>query len=874
MEDAPPATPQELSGDAMTGIADQIRDEVLAARLKRNSVLVVYDKERRYRDLCRSLASDATAFVDASESSIESREAAAHAFFSLREAGSGQSGPAELLIYIPAGAPLTDEGRQADPFAAYAAAGAVFPDGDGDDYLSLCLKAKPDHSTEIRRLFEQDPSPSFALIDNVGAGGLKWPMLRTALTAGTLKVETARDILFALLLPSPEQKNALSAGDSWVDDARALLADALGLKLVTRGKTWESIAGELWRFLLFSEFAFDLPGELPSALANVPRAPTPARPLVEDLCERLRSDARTRPHYIERAGEIEKELCLPGHCEGLTDLRAHDTFPFEERVVLVAAVRAFESDKLDDIRAILDRHRGSVWTGKGESQEQWELLEAALHLAESCEDAQRQIDDNARNLDALVGWYVSSLCQIDRRQREFEQARANLVSSDDAMSGAVEHARARYRKLAAKTGALFTRHFETTGWPPPGLLANADVFDRIIQPMLNESGRRAACILVDALRYELGVALHAQLAETEQAALQPACAQLPTVTPVGMASLLPGAGNSLRLVREDDGFAVMLGDHRLTQLGQRMDVLRTSFGDRFAEMKLSDFLNAKKNSVPETVNLLVLRSTEIDAHLESNPETTLSLIHQTLKSIRVAIHKLKGQDKDKDKIRGFDDVVVVTDHGFFLNAHAEAGDLCAKPPGNWVSVHDRSLLGEGAGDANNFAIAADKVGIRGDFPRFAGPRSMTAYRRGLSYFHGGASLQEAVVPVLTVRLRQAKTAEAPKTKVVLSYKDGAKRITTRLPVVSMQVQTEDLFALQADVEILLEAHDSKGNVVGEAKPGGPVNAATGTITLKTGESVQVTVRMNPDYEGKFKLKALNPETLGAYATLDLETGYL
>src|SRR5437899_1926088 len=127
----------------MTGIADHIRDEVLGRRLKRSSVLVVYDKGRRYRDLCRSLASDAVAFVDASESSIESRETAAHAFFSRREAGPGQSGPAELLIYIPAGPPLTDEERQADPFAAYAAAGAAFPDGDGDDYLSLCLKAKP-----------------------------------------------------------------------------------------------------------------------------------------------------------------------------------------------------------------------------------------------------------------------------------------------------------------------------------------------------------------------------------------------------------------------------------------------------------------------------------------------------------------------------------------------------------------------------------------------------------------------------------------------------------------------------------------------------------------------------------------------------------
>jgi hypothetical protein len=153
------------------------------------------------------------------------------------------------------------------------------------------------------------------------------------------------------------------------------------------------------------------------------------------------------------------------------------------------------------------------------------------------------------------------------------------------------------------------------------------------------------------------------LTETDQAELQPAFAQLPTVTPVGMASLLPGASSGLRLVKDGDDFVVTLDGHRLTQVGQRMDLLRARFGDRFAEMKLSDFVAAKKYSAPETVNLLVLRSTEIDTHLESSPETTLGLIHQTLKTIRVAIHRLKGNDKD----RGFDDVVVVADHGFFLN---------------------------------------------------------------------------------------------------------------------------------------------------------------------------------------------------------------
>jgi hypothetical protein len=70
---------------------------------------------------------------------------------------------------------------------------------------------------------------------------------------------------------------------------------------------------------------------------------------------------------------------------------------------------------------------------------------------------------------------------------------------------------------------------------------------------------------------------------------------------------------------------------------------------------LRDFVR-RKHAIPDTVELLVLRSTEIDSQLENNPETTLGTIHSTLKHISFAIHKLKQH--------GFHEVVIATDHGF------------------------------------------------------------------------------------------------------------------------------------------------------------------------------------------------------------------
>ena len=276
-----------------------------------------------------------------------------------------------------------------------------------------------------------------------------------------------------------------------------------------------------------------------------------------------------------------------------------------------------------------------------------------------------------------------------------------------------------------------------------------------------------------------------------------------------------------------------------------------------------------KPSLAPTVDLLVLRSTEIDSQLESNPETTLGLIPGTLKLIRVALHKLRGL--------GFQEAVIVTDHGFFLNAQAEAGDVCVKPHGTWpVNAHDRLLLGAGTGDSHSLVVSADKVGIRGDFAQVAMPRSMAPYRAGHLYFHGGASLAEAVVPVLVARLDTRSPAEARKVLVELSYKQGAKRITTRLPVIEVALIADDMFSQDLSLEILLEAQDGKGQVVGEPRPGGEVNPATRTLTLLPGQRKRIALRMDDEFRGKFRVLALNPTTLALASKgseLALETDY-
>ena len=178
----------------------------------------------------------------------------------------------------------------------------------------------------------------------------------------------------------------------------------------------------------------------------------------------------------------------------LPDLGTRDTFPFEERTVLQRATQALAHQDTDAVRAILPRHAQSVWSGTGESQAQWGLLQAALQLMEACDDYDRQLSDHARDQESLIDFYLESLREADRLQREFEQAVGDAFEAYDFMAGVIEQARARYRRLASTVQVLFTRHLECSGWPPVGRLANADVFDRLVPPKLQESGRRVAYV--------------------------------------------------------------------------------------------------------------------------------------------------------------------------------------------------------------------------------------------------------------------------------------------------------------------------------------------------------------------------------------------
>jgi hypothetical protein len=836
-------------------IRDYIHTQVFARRLSNERpTLVIYDPARRYRSIALGLANANTRVLDAGLSVIEQREAA---MSGLRELAAGKL--QHLVIWTPADVPTTPELLQTDPFGAVAVLGDTFPrrnGQDGDDYKALCRLAKPDHVAEIEKLFAEG-EPSFETLDALDEGGT-WPILKSLLGAAS-----AKEILLCLLVPKAENEAAFKTNAAWVDEMREFLARTLGHKLRTKGQTRASIADEVWRLVLFSEFVFDSQGTLPDTLSTVPIGNPEAKGLIYDLCDDLRKHQDFRADYIKNAEAIETALALPQRAIALTNLGERDTFAFEERFFLLKCAASIVAGALIPARKILGARAHSIWLSHESRLVEWTIIERALDLIEAVEQAEAP---RYLTLEALVRAYAANWRDLDRRHRELEQAITDWHDEHEGLDSLVTAARKSYLKVAGLLQAEFLKHVTNEGWPAHGngLLRNAEVFDREVGPVL-EARQKVAYFLVDSLRYELAAELEKQLSAKHKVRLITVCAQLPTYTEVGMASLMPEAVTALHLANRDGKLVTTLGGAVATAPATRFAYLESKKGDLCHDIELDALINQKKFKLAERVRLLVVRTREIDSVAHESPRSVLQLIPDLMRQILRGIAKVEAA--------GFQKIVIATDHGFILLHEQAAGNVTAYPPGEWLVKKSRCVLGSGSGDGGSILFPKEQVGIPGDFTHYAAPKGLVPYVRDHLYYHEGLSLQECVLPCLSIDL-VPQTPKKSSLLLQLSYKQGrTDKITSRRPVIDLIWPQSELALDDGEAEIAIEALDAKGAVVGWIASGPTVNLATQGVRIRSGQAVSISLRMDDDFSGNLTVRAYDPTTQAQLADLKLKTDY-
>ena len=578
---------------------------------------------------------------------------------------------------FPAKAPVTDEERQTDPFAGLRRLrrglsrrrrrrlSKPLPEGEAGPRHRNPPAVRREPVALLRADRQHRRRPVLADAADLPAGGIR-----------------PRDP------PRPAGSHAEADGSAQGErglgaEAKALLDKVPGPEAMTKGKTCRRSPTSFGVSCSSASSPSIFRTALPARSVQRAHAPEEARPLVEDLCDALRSDAR-RGANISSAPRDRRRRARSARASARGSRTSAYATPFPSRSgpSLRRRSKALVADDIDGVESHrLDRHRGSVWIGKGESQAQWGLVEAGLGSSKAATTPSASLPTHARSLDALVGHYVGIAARGgpaaarvragDRGLHLRPTARCPTPSimpqalREAGREGPVHCSPGTWKRPAGRRRA---------GWRTP--TCSTDSSQPHAQGERTQRGLSSWWTPCATNSASPCTASSPRRSRPRSARPAPS---FPTVTPVGMAWLLPGAGRGLRLCKDGRRLRRHAGRSQDRLGGQpnggrcapasatgspRCRWTRSSSPRRSCRKRSSSWCCARSTSTAtwrSTVRTL----------------TTLSLIHQTLKSIRVAVHKLKRQ--------GFADVVIATDHGFVLNAHAEAGDVCAKPPGTGSS---------------------------------------------------------------------------------------------------------------------------------------------------------------------------------------------
>lgn len=834
----------------MEKIADHIR-KTLEDRLTRHACLVIYDQKGRYRSIAAGMVKENRSIVFADQGSIQSIETAMR---SLHEIGKPKSGIDQLLVYVPSPAPISEMDRCADPFSSAAVAGAVFPAGDGDGYEAICHDARPEFRRQITELFKAG-EPDFSTVDAVG-GGTGWPRLQA-----NFGVESATEILVTLLSPTANQLDQMKADSGCMVEAKEFAAATLDFHPKTKSASWAVVRDELWRFVLFSEFYYDLPTTPPPALESVPRAKPDAIDLINRACEELRSSEKHQAHYLDQAARIAVDLDLENRMREVEDLGSRDTFAFEERSFLAAFVRATMKEKWQDAERIEVQRRSSIWVKQTDRQILWTTAGRARKVIARADDIERDLKSASGSLSDLINFYAARSHLLDQEQREFEQSVADAMGELEGIEPLIELARHRYRAVAEKQQQVFIRLVRQESWPASGVLRATRIFPDTAKALLETRTTRVALLMVDALRYELGAALESQISSEYTCTLKPACAQLPTITKVGMAALLPEADGKLSIQSSDGTIRVFLDGVAVETPADRLAHASKVYGDGCDMVLLDELLSIsgtkKKNPISDQVRLLLVRTTEIDSHGEQTVAAALDAVPRVLSKVVAALSRLRKL--------GFTDAVIAADHGFMLFGDRQPGEKATLPPGKWSQVKDRCCVGEGDGGQGVSVMISEDVGIPGNFRNYGVPDSFSTFSEQTPYFHEGLSLQEALIPSLHVTLGVAQQETSPRADVQIRYRgETSGSVTTLRPVVELSVFGGDIFS-QESVCFRLEAWakrpgEKAESVVGEPAACQEVDPATGFVQMHPGQAAKIPLRLAENVDGTIEIRATDADT--------------
>jgi hypothetical protein len=637
----------------------------------------------------------------------------------------------------------------------------------------------------------------------------------------------------------------------------------------------DDLAYILTSWALVVEYVHDLKRPPQGTAAEAAKA-VPAR--LVTTCRELASHLRARhtAFYQRTADEAELLLIEERQLAKAEDLGRIDTFRFEESTVLEAALDALQQRQFRSAaqwaaqRLSSDgkQQSDSFWLQQEPARHTtWQLIAAAARLGEAISHA-GDLPRNLLSLEQAVARYVERGAAVDQAHRLLEQRRHNnlepQIPAFERLLVELDGLRQLWRQWADRWAIAFNALCNEHGFLPDPGLQQRQFFAEEVEPLLrnaqNRESQRCAVFLVDALRYEMAIELFQQLQDTPASTVQlkARLAELPTVTEVGMNVLAPVVvqGRLSPSLSSSDGGMIQgfrTGEFLVTNPDSRRRAMEArTAGGNCLKLTLEEVTHLKADTLKKKVDqarLLMVHSREIDSAGEKG--VGLDVFDRVLQSLRAAWQRLRTAG-----VRNF---VITSDHGFLLNEGA--GPAVRRHGNRNVPSRRHVFRPHAANHDGEVRVALADLGYQGVEGQLMMPEDTAVFdtgRHDMRFVHGGNSLQERLIPVLTIEHREKPGGSTQEFKIVAQQRQGV----AGLHCLEIQVETVEQLALSFGsrnrIELALKCPDDPDLQVELHQTRGADQPKGSVVYAPVGQPFELFFRLSGTSQEKVRVEVFHP----------------
>jgi hypothetical protein len=399
----------------------------------------------------------------------------------------------------------------------------------------------------------------------------------------------------------------------------------------------------------------------------------------------------------------------------------------------------------------------------------------------------------------------------------------------------------------------FTKALVAAKWTVSASLHQTRIYSEVV----SAQPKPVAYFFVDAMRFEMGVELAERLPKSVEVSVRPAVCALPSITPIGMAALQSGASSSFSVVEQAGTLGVRIDGAFLPDLAARKK-FAASRVPRLVDVALDELLSLQPSRLAKKIEgaqVIIVRSQEID-HAGEHGFTfqARQVMDTVIDNLARAIRKLAAV--------GVEHSVLTADHGhLFFPSDRDASMRIDAPGGNEVDLHRRCWIGRGGTTPAGCArVTASALGYDSDLD-FVFPIGTAIFKAGgdLAFHHGGPSLQELVIPVVTVRMKTRPPERSTLGPVTATGLPDA--VTNRIFSVTIQLDGKNLslFSNELVVRPLLISAGKQVGGVGMAIDA-DFDRATGCVKLQSGRPITVAFLLSDESPPSLRVVVQDPTT--------------